>query len=592
MAKSDLGELIVHFRAENADLEKKVAQLEKSLTRAERGITRNADAIAGRVAGMAVGFVSVSAAVAVFSRALSNITAITQLSQQTGIATETLSALTHQAELAGVSAEKLGAGLGTLSRNISDAQDRTSTARVAFNLLGVAFQEADGSARNTEAVLREIADRFSTTADGANKVAIAMALMGEGGRVLIPILNQGGDAALGVTDAMRKLGIVVDSELSQRAREAHTVMIQLRATFDGLANDSIRNLGPALDWLGGVFRSFFANMEDGNAKIARLFENMRATALMTSAREAKAEIESLGQQLVKLLAQRQAALDAGAPTSALTAQILGAQERITILKNEFEGFNEQLRQMTTLANQAGAATQGLLSGPTKARPELQPQDQLGSIRDQQEALRIINEQLAMTQERLQGMPMLMQAAFGDTGAWAPAFLEAMAQVDAAVAKGAITAERAASMKLGIQRREQDAILDTASMVGQTITAVFGQSKGAAIAAAIMNTGVAITKTLSAYPAPYNFAMAAMVAAQGAAQIASIRSTTKDGGGGTAAAGGGAAAAAPPAEGGLSNTLTVQGLGGAEWIRGDTLRDLLSAIADKQRDGYKVVVAPQ
>lgn len=588
MARSELGELVVNFRADNADLTKKVAELEKSLARAERSVGKNVDAITGRVAGMAAGFVSVAAAVAVFTRALDRTNTITQLSQQTGIATESLSALAHQAELNQVSTEKLGAALGTLGRQISEAQDRTSTARVAFNLLDIAFQEADGSARSVEAVFRDMADRFATSADGANKVAIAMQLMGEGGRQLIPIMNGGGDAALRVTDEMRKLGIVVDSELSQRTREAHIQMVQLRNVFDGLANDAIRSLGPALEWLGGVFRGFFANMEDGNAKLATFFHNMRATALITAAREAKTELESLGQKMVQLNTQREQAFNNREPTRGFSNEIVAIQERMTVLRAEIDGFNEQLRQMGAIAVQSAGAVQGLLSGPTKSRPE--PQDQLGSIRDQQEALRLINEQLAATQDRLSGLPMLMQAAFGDTGAWAPAFLEAMAQVDNAVAKGAISAERAAAMKLGLQRKEQDAVLDTATAIGQTITAVFGQSKGAAIAAAIMNTGVAITKTLSAYPAPYNFAMAALVAAQGAAQIASIRSTTKEGTGGTAAPS--TTAAAAPAEGGMNNTLTVQGLGGADWIRGDTLRDLLDAIADKQRDGYKVVVAPR
>ena len=72
------------------------------------------------------------------------------------------------------------------------------------------------------------------------------------------------------------------------------------------------------------------------------------------------------------------------------------------------------------------------------------------------------------------------------------------------------------------------MLAVASQAAQTITALWPKQKGAAIAAAIINTAVGVTKALTLGAPPWNFAMAALVAASGAAQIAAIRSTGEDG----------------------------------------------------------------
>lgn len=89
------------------------------------------------------------------------------------------------------------------------------------------------------------------------------------------------------------------------------------------------------------------------------------------------------------------------------------------------------------------------------------------------------------------------------------------------------------MQADVRRRlalqEQRQILETASLAAQTITALWPKQKGAAIAAAVINTGVGVTKALTGSTPPWNIIQAGLVAAMGAAQIASIRSTSLSGG---------------------------------------------------------------
>ena len=102
--------------------------------------------------------------------------------------------------------------------------------------------------------------------------------------------------------------------------------------------------------------------------------------------------------------------------------------------------------------------------------------------------------------------------------------------------------------------------EMSSLIGQ----IFQQSKAAAIAQALINTYQGVTRTLAAYPYPFNIPLAAAHAAAGFAQIANIRSTSQSGGGGgsRSVTGGGGSSAAASAGGGGGGSGGGQGEGGA------------------------------
>lgn len=126
----------------------------------------------------------------------------------------------------------------------------------------------------------------------------------------------------------------------------------------------------------------------------------------------------------------------------------------------------------------------------------------------------------------------------------------------------------------------------ASDIAGSLSQVFGESKGFAIAQAIINTAEGITKALSAYPPPFNFAAAAAVGAAGAAQIAAIRSTNKGGGGG-GGGGGGAAAAGAQGPTQIPQAVTVN-LHGKTYDR-EHVFGLIDQINDAGKDGKHVIV---
>jgi hypothetical protein len=132
-----------------------------------------------------------------------------------------------------------------------------------------------------------------------------------------------------------------------------------------------------------------------------------------------------------------------------------------------------------------------------------------------------------------------------------------------------------------------------STTGSTLTALFKQSKGAAISNALINTYEGVTAALK-LPFPLNWAQSALVAAAGFAQVANIRSQTQGGGGGSGASAASAAPAAtaaqPVAAVAPTQTLEVMGLNPNSLFTGGAVRGLVQQLIDYQRDGGKVVLA--
>lgn len=182
-----------------------IGGLEKGLGRVT-GQTKKATTAMGRLRGAAAGalgamrsFLPVLGVAGVAAFAKSNLDAadsMSKLSQRTGIAAPTLDKFRKVAELSDTSIQSLESAFPALTKNMDmAAQKAKGPAFEAFQRLGVSVKNADGSLRDTDAVMLDIADKFAGMTDGAEKAALASAVFGTRiGSELIPLLNAGGDA--------------------------------------------------------------------------------------------------------------------------------------------------------------------------------------------------------------------------------------------------------------------------------------------------------------------------------------------------------------------------------------------------------------
>jgi len=175
------------------------------------------------------------------------------------------------------------------------------------------------------------------------------------------------------------------------------------------------------------------------------------------------------------------------------------------------------------------------------------------------------------------------------------FADRYAAIQKALQDQIITTEQAARMTRRAKEQESDAWLNLASSAASALTTIFEDNKAAAIASAIINTLVGVTKAFAELPFPLNWAQAALVSATGFAQVQKIRSTSKNATGGSASvASGGTSAVAQsaaqtedaPAK---STSIFVQGVGPNQLFRGESLLAFIDAVKEYQRDGGELIV---
>ena len=131
----------------------------------------------GVLGGVAAGAISVSA----LKGAVDMLDTLDDLSEKTGIATESLAALRYAGEVVGTPIESLATGVRKLSLNMAAAAGGGKEQAAAFQAIGVAFKNLDGSLRGSDAVLGDIASKFASFRDGPEKAALAVELFGKSG---------------------------------------------------------------------------------------------------------------------------------------------------------------------------------------------------------------------------------------------------------------------------------------------------------------------------------------------------------------------------------------------------------------------------
>lgn len=171
------------------------------------------------------------------------------LSEKTGIAVQSLSALRYAGEVVGTPIEAIATGVKKLSVNMAEAAGGSREAQAVFKALGVTVKNADGSLRDQDAVLLDIADRFSEYRDGAAKAALAQQVFGKSGADMIPLLNQGRAGIEALRDEASKLGAVYGRDLAKAAAEFNDNLKRLQLGAEALKVEMADGLLPTLNKL-------------------------------------------------------------------------------------------------------------------------------------------------------------------------------------------------------------------------------------------------------------------------------------------------------------------------------------------------------
>lgn len=158
------------------------------------------------------------------------------VSQQTGVNVETLSALEVVAKTTGADIGQLAASLGIFQKNLEEAQDPTSKQSALFKQLGV-------DTSNTEDALRQTIKSLAEMPEGFEQTAAALAVFGRGGKAFLAIAKETNGDLDGMIARLRELGVVVSTEDAKAADEFNDQLavlgFQIRSTTALLVQDAI-----------------------------------------------------------------------------------------------------------------------------------------------------------------------------------------------------------------------------------------------------------------------------------------------------------------------------------------------------------------
>lgn len=148
------------------------------------------------------GFVGVTT---MLSEVVEKFDRIAKLSVQTGISTDSLQVLSHNAELSGTSIEMVANAVSRLNRQLAFPEVNDKTAD-AIHHLGLSVRELQGM--SAEQQLEAIAKKMAGMEDASKRTAVAVALFGRSGREMIPFLES-------VANGMKKTTIASEETVKQ-----------------------------------------------------------------------------------------------------------------------------------------------------------------------------------------------------------------------------------------------------------------------------------------------------------------------------------------------------------------------------------------
>jgi hypothetical protein len=610
-----IGALRVVLGADSASLEKGLKDAQGSLDKFAANVKRS---------GVAMG-VALTAALAgvgiAIQGAINEADKLGKLAQSIGVPVEELSKLKHAADLSGISLESMAKGVGRLNRNLVEAAQGSQTPIKAFEAMGIAIRNADGSLKTVSQALPEIADRFSKMRDGPEKTAFAMQLLGRAGAEMIPMLNGG---AQGLRDMMmeaEQLGLVIDNRTAKAAELFNDNLTRMRKVFDGIVIKVTAEMLPAFvqfsqvmidasknsDLLKqvasaivtgmrfmvevvlssiSVFRAFAAEITgvwNAMKLLSKLDFSGAAQAFQAGQDESKRILAQTREFIEKFYADAKATVDAAAPalSKGLAAPIITAAQHIKTAMDQIAGST--LKQIAQL--NATAQTYGMTAGASAA------------FIKQLELEEIARQKYGEAWIKYRAQIAAVASEYGNATLQADKFrinmelrtpfelmTDQLRNLDEKLRASGGHWEQYGEAVMRTKAKMAQAYLGMASEAAGLFGQIFKDSKTAAIAQATISAAEGVARSLGAYPMPFAGIMAALHAAAGAAQISRIRSVTPTGGGGGA---GRAPAVATPSRISNEQSFHLRGMNPGSMFSRDSIMGLVEAINEATKDGVKL-----
>ena len=256
------------------DLNRKLKLAQRSLQEFGSEAGEVAAKVAAPFAALAgtVGF-SIQSAITGFAQAGDG---LDKMSQRLGISAVTLQEWSYAATHAGAAPEELEDALKDLSEKIAEvAAGDTGDAAQLFEALGISVKDATGKIRPSYEVFKDVADAIQRNEDPALRTKMAMVLMGDSGRKLIPMLSGGAKGLEDMAKQANELGLVMNQDAVSAAATMTDHMDDMKASVTAIGHEIGYRLSPIVISMSDRFRDLAAaNKGAFGAKVEKVARSL------------------------------------------------------------------------------------------------------------------------------------------------------------------------------------------------------------------------------------------------------------------------------------------------------------------------------
>lgn len=203
-------------------------------------ITAGIKAIAGAVKEVSKALVGVVEDSAAFADE------ILTLSAETGIGTKKLQELSYASDLVDVSVDTITKAMAKNIKSMSSARNESKNYVDAYEKIGVAVTNADGSLRDSEVVFWEIIDALGGMDNETERDAAAMQLLGKSAQELNPLIKAGSQRMKDLAYEAAQMGYVLDDEALSSLGSTQDAMDRMTLATDAAKRKLGAQLAPVI----------------------------------------------------------------------------------------------------------------------------------------------------------------------------------------------------------------------------------------------------------------------------------------------------------------------------------------------------------
>lgn len=245
--------ILYRLEADNRRLNKNLSSAEKRLERYQRRTNAQLTDISKKFRSnfKIYGLIGAAITGAIINNSAKAIDANAKFADSVGLTTEQLAGYKLQADITGASIEQFQKGTVRLQKSINDAVNGLSTAKRAFDTLGLDPESL--RLLDTDQQIKQIADSFNNLTNQTDKTGVAVDLFGRSGVGLVKFLEEGSQGIESFRAEAEALGLTFSRIDAAKVEVANDAITRAKGITTGLGQALAIELAPAITAIADEF---------------------------------------------------------------------------------------------------------------------------------------------------------------------------------------------------------------------------------------------------------------------------------------------------------------------------------------------------